>query len=502
MGVGGQHDGQSAGHSAVAVTAQPHVLVVPLPAQGHITSMLKLAELLSLSGMRVTFLNTHYNHRLLLRFSALRDRLARRPCLHLRSIPDGLPDDNPRTADRMGEFVLSLRATWPSVLRELLLADPEGEPPVTCIVGDGFLDFAVDVAEELGIPIIAFRTSSACSVWAYYCIPNLIATGRFPFQDGCDLDELIACVPGMESFLRRRDMPSFCRVKDVADRAMQFVNGATQSTTRFRGLILNTTEFAEASVLTHIRAHLPTTYPIGPVHALLKTVESSSAAEGGGAASSNSASLWQEERTCMDWLDTRPPASVVYVSFGSVALLKRDQLLEFWHGLVNCGYHFLWVARQGLVEDEDGSGVPEKLAEATRERGFLVGWAPQLEVLAHPAVGCFLTHSGWNSTLESMWAGVPMVCWPYFGDQQINSRFVSEVWGIGLDMKDTCDRLFVEKAVREVMAGEGATRMRDAASEMAKMTRESAGEGGSSYVNLERLIRDIRSMSSKTLEKK
>ncbi|TKY69965.1 7-deoxyloganetic acid glucosyltransferase [Spatholobus suberectus] len=81
----------------------------------------------------------------------------------------------------------------------------------------------------------------------------------------------------------------------------------------------------------------------------------------------------------------------------------------------------------------------------------MVGWAPQEEVLAHKAIGGFLTHSGWNSTLESVVAGVPMICWPYFADQQINSRFVSEVWKLGLDMKDVCDRHVVEKMVNDLM---------------------------------------------------
>ena len=121
-------------------------------------------------------------------------------------------------------------------------------------------------------------------------------------------------------------------------------------------------------------------------------------------------------------------------------------------------------------------------------------WAPQEEVLAHPAVGGFLTHGGWNSTLESIVAGVPMICWPYFSDQQLNSRFVSHVWKMGMDMKDTCDRITVEKMVRDVMEERRAefTKSVDA---MAKLARSSLSEGGTSYCNFNRLIEDIRLMS-------
>ncbi|TXG49880.1 hypothetical protein EZV62_025755 [Acer yangbiense] len=81
----------------------------------------------------------------------------------------------------------------------------------------------------------------------------------------------------------------------------------------------------------------------------------------------------------------------------------------------------------------------------------MVGWATQEEVLAHHAVDGFLTDNGWNSTLESEVAGQPMICWPYFADQQVNSRFVGEVWRLRLDMKDVCDRKVVEKMVNDLM---------------------------------------------------
>ena len=130
---------------------------------------------------------------------------------------------------------------------------------------------------------------------------------------------------------------------------------------------------------------------------------------------------------------------------------------------------------------------------ATEERGYIVGWVPQEEVLNHPAIGGFLTHSGWNSTLESMVAGVPMICWPMFADQTVNSRFVGEAWKLGLDMKDTCDRVTIEKMVRDLMVVRK-DEFVQSANRMTKLAREAVSEGGSSYCNLNRLIEYIRSM--------
>ncbi|KAK2639613.1 hypothetical protein Ddye_027408 [Dipteronia dyeriana] len=133
--------------------------------------------------------------------------------------------------------------------------------------------------------------------------------------------------------------------------------------------------------------------------------------------------------------------------------------------------------------------------EGTKERVYMVGWAPQEEVLEHRAVGGFLTHSGWNSMLESVVAGQPMICWPYFADQQVNSRFVGQVWKLGLDMKDhVYDRKVMEKMVNDLMVEKREEYVKST-DRMSKLAWKSVSHGGSSPCNLDRLIEDIRLMS-------
>lgn len=175
-------------------------------------------------------------------------------------------------------------------------------------------------------------------------------------------------------------------------------------------------------------------------------------------------------------------------------------MYEIWHGLVNSGTRFLWVRRPGSVlglGSERDEEIPVELSRGTKERGYVVSWAPQEEVLAHPAVGGFLTHSGWNSTLESMVSGKPMICWPYFVDQQVNSRYVGEVWKLGLDMKDSCDRVIVEKMVKEVMELRK-DEFLQRAEEMAELAKKAVGPGGSSFADVDRLIQDIKMMKITT----
>ncbi|XP_059666346.1 7-deoxyloganetic acid glucosyl transferase-like [Cornus florida] len=468
----------------------PHVLIFPFPAQGHVNCMLKLAELLCLAGLHVTLLLTHHTHNRLLRYANVLSSFSRYPGFRFETISDGLPSEHPRSSDQLSELFDSIKHTSKPLLKEIMLSTRHhGERrPVTCVIADGILGFAMDAAEEVGVPIIYFRTIGACAFWAFFCIPRLIEAGELPFK-GNEMDEAIENVPGMEDYLRRRDLPSFCRVGDLADPVLRLVIDETQNTTRGQALILNTFEDLEGPILAHIRTRCPKLYTIGPLHLHVKTrliqeTKSSSL--------NSTTCLWEQDRSCLTWLDSQPLKSVIYVSFGSITPMTKDQVMEFCHGLVNSGKRFLWVIRPDSVKGWEGQ-IPAEVREGTKERGYIVGWAPQEEVLAHQAVGGFLTHSGWNSTLESMVVGVPMICWPYFGDQQVNSRFVSEVWKLGLDMKDTCDRVVVEKMVRDLME-----KRRDesilSADQMGKMARESVREGGSSYSNLDRLIDDIRLM--------
>ncbi|XVF24006.1 hypothetical protein REPUB_Repub13aG0089500 [Reevesia pubescens] len=316
--------------------ASPHILIFPFPAQGHINSMLKLAELFALVGLEVTFLNTEHNHARLVCHTDIRPCFAKYPRFKLETIPNGLPQGHP------------------------------------LLGGDGL-------------------------------------------KEG-------------------------------------------------HGLLLNTFEDLEGGTISHMRTKCPKIYSVGPLHEHLKT---RIAETNGTLFDQSSNSLWEVDRTCLSWLDKQPKESVVYESFGQISCPKKAG---------------------------DGEGIPAELVEGTKEIGYIVSWAPQEEVLAHWAVDGFLTHSGWNSTLESVVAGVPMICRPYFSDQQLNSRFVSEVWKLGLDMKDVCDRKIVEKMVNDLMV-EKREEFVKSAPKLAKLAKVSVNVGGSSYSNLDSLIDDIRLMN-------
>lgn len=390
----------------------------------------------------------------------------------------------------------SIKNVTGPLFKEMMVAtgclSSDGRRPVTCIIADGVFSFAGDFALEKGIALIYFRTIAACAFWAYFCFQEIVEAGEVPLK-GNGMDLPVKSVPGMEGFLRRRDLPGFIRVDEVSDPRLQVFKAETRQTLRAQAIIVNTFEDLEGPILSNIRTVLPDCFTIGPLHSHLKSRLSEEKITTT-PPSLASSSFWEEDRSCIEWLDGKPPKSVVYVSFGSITILSREQLMEFWYGLVNSGQHFLWVMRPESIVGKDGeSQIPVEISEGTKVRGCIVAWAPQEEVLNHDAVGGFFTHSGWNSTLESIVAGVPMICWPYFANQTINSRFVSEVWKIGLDMKDTCDRVVIEQMIRDLMVVRK-DEFIQSADRMAKIAKEAVSKGGSSYCNLDRLIEYIRSM--------
>ncbi|KAF8023413.1 hypothetical protein BT93_F0804 [Corymbia citriodora subsp. variegata] len=163
---------------------------------------------------------------------------------------------------------------------------------------------------------------------------------------------------------------------------------------------------------------------------------------------------------------------------------------EFAWGLANSGQTFLWVIRPDLVVG-DTAILPPEFSATTKERGLLASWCPQERVLSHPAVGGFLTHSGWNSTIESIAAGVPVVCWPFFAEQQTNCRYSCEEWGIGMEINGDVKREEVERQVRELMDGERGKEMKRKAMEWKEMAREATRPSGSSSLNLDEVINKV-----------
>ncbi|KAM3319997.1 7-deoxyloganetin glucosyltransferase [Capsicum chacoense] len=474
---------------------KPHAVCIPYPAQGHINPMLKLAKILHHKGFHITFVNTEFNHRRLLK-SRGPHALDGLPSFRFEAIPDGLPPCDADATQDIPSLCESTTKTCLGPFRDLLAklndTSTTNVPPVSCIVSDGVMAFTLAAAQELGVPEVLFWTTSACGFLGYMHYATVIEKGYAPLKDASDLtngylDTPLDCIPGMKD-IRLRDLPSFLRTTNPDEYMIEFILQETERARKASAIILNTFETLESEVLESLRTLLPPVYSIGPLHLLVKHVDDENLKGLG-------SSLWKEEPECIQWLDNKKPDSVVYVNFGSITVMTPDQLIEFAWGLANSQQEFLWIIRPDIISGYE-SILPPDFIEETKNRGVLASWCSQEEVLSHPAIGGFLTHSGWNSTLESISSGVPMMCWPFFAEQQTNCWFTVSKWDIGMEIDNNVRRDEVESLVRELMVGEKGKKMKNKAMEWKKLAEISAQESkGSAFENIEKVINDILTSS-------
>ncbi|KAK1318061.1 UDP-glycosyltransferase 75B1 [Acorus calamus] len=195
------------------------------------------------------------------------------------------------------------------------------------------------------------------------------------------------------------------------------------------------------------------------------------------------------------WLDAKPPRSVVYVSFGTLALLQKRQLEEITKGLMESGRPFLWVLRKAQREAEKDVVIETEVIEGGEdERGMVVDWCCQMEVLSHPSIGCFMTHCGWNSTVESLFSGVPTVGVPQWSDQPTNAKMVEDVWGSGVRGRVSGEAVVeAEELIRclDAVMGEEGEGVRRKAEEWREKGLEAVREGGLSHRSLGRFVDEV-----------
>ncbi|KAL4565841.1 hypothetical protein LXL04_029947 [Taraxacum kok-saghyz] len=465
---------------------KPHVVCIPVPLQGHINPMLKLAKILHSKGFLITFVNTEFNHKRLLR-SQGSDALTNLPSFRFETIPDGLqtPEDHDASQD-IPSLAKSIEETCLDPFKNLLTKVSGSCSPVDFIVSDFLMGFTLAAATELGIPEILLWTSGAGSLICYDQYPNLLEKGLMPLKDPSFLDTVVDFIPTMPG-IRLKDFPPFIRIMYPGDEYMvKFFHLQIERAKMASAIIFNSFRELESDIFDTLSSIFPPCYAIGPFHLLEDKIANKSL-------DSIKSNLWKEESECLEWLDSKPPSSVIYVNFGSIAVMTPQQLVEFSWGLAKSNYSFLWVIRPDLVIG-DSAVLPPEFLEETSDRRFLAGWCPQEQVLNHPSIGGFLTHSGWNSTIESISSGVPMICWPFFADQQTNCWLSCNKWGIAMEIDNDVKSDEVKSLVVELMTGEKGNDLRKNVIELkSKAEKACASSSGSSVADLEKLIHLMRS---------
>ncbi|KAE8702987.1 UDP-glycosyltransferase 75D1-like [Hibiscus syriacus] len=198
----------------------------------------------------------------------------------------------------------------------------------------------------------------------------------------------------------------------------------------------------------------------------------------------------------LQWLNSKPKSSVVYVSFGSIAVLARQQMEEIARALISSGRPFLWVVRNQKAREEETEEDKLSCREEFEQFGMIVPWCLQVEVLSHPSLGCFVTHCGWSSTLESLVVGVPTVAFPQCSDQATNAKLIEDVWGTGVRMSGNeegiVERYEIVRCLDLVMGDEEkGKQVRKNVEKWKDLARDAAMKGGSLDINLKAFVHDV-----------
>ncbi|GKU89228.1 hypothetical protein SLEP1_g3394 [Rubroshorea leprosula] len=358
---------------------------------------------------------------------------------------------------------------------------------IKAFILDFFNDVAFDVTDELKIPTYYFYTSSASSLTVFLYFPTLHRSTKEDFKDIKKLPE----IPGWSSF-PASNMPEVLHVRNsyIYRRLLESAEKFTKS----KGILVNTFESLEKRAVSSLveglcvpDGHTPPIYCVGP---LISTNEIT-------------------EHECLSWLSTQPSKSVVFLCFGSMGMLSAKQLMEMAIGLENSGHGFLWVVRNPPADNtkQSVSGVaeepnldellPQGFLDRTRDRGMVVmSWAPQVAVLNHDSVGGFVTHCGWNSILEAICAGVPMLAWPLYAEQKMNKASLVEEAKVALPLDELEDGLVsageLEKRVRELMESDTGKQVRERILTFRNEVGPSMEKDGSSVTALAKFIDQIQ----------
>ncbi|KAI3770187.1 hypothetical protein L6452_01311 [Arctium lappa] len=471
------------------IMEKPHAVCIPYPAQGHINPMMLLAKLLHFKGFHISFVNTHYNHNRLLRARGP-SSLDGLPDFRFYSIPDGLPPSEAEATQSIPALCESVPKHSLEPFCELVgrLSSKEEVPPVSCIVSDGCMSFTLEVAERFGLPEVLFWTPSACGVLAYTHFRDLVRKGYTPLKDMSDvtngyLETRLDWIRGMNKDIKLRDFPSFIRTTDINDTEFNYLMKESEALPKGSAIVINTFDALEQDSVKPLIDMNPRTFTIGPLHLMQQHVHDDRL-------NHIRSNLWKEDMCCITWLDTKDPDSVVYVNFGSITIMTKEQLIEFGWGLANSKKDFLWITRPDIVGGDEAM-MPPEFVDEIKGRGMVTSWCPQEQVMKHPAIGGFLTHCGWNSTIESISSGIPVICWPFFAEQQTNCRYCCVEWGIGMEIDTDVKREDVEAQVKEMMDGKKGKMMKNKAFEWKKKAEEAVAIVGSSYINFDKLITDV-----------
>ncbi|XP_059636055.1 hydroquinone glucosyltransferase-like [Cornus florida] len=489
LGGDGNNDGKGFGggfvrvmvlEAIVTIDQTPHIAILPSPGMGHLIPLAEFAERL--------VLRHNFSVTIIVPTTGPPPKAQKDV---LQSLPIGvnhtfLPPVTFQSQDLNAEtqIFLTIAHSLPSLRDTLksLIATTH----LVALVVDPFGADALDVAVELHVaPYLLFPTTAMTLLFCLH-LPILDQTFSCEYRDLPEPLQLPGCVP-----VHGTDF-----IDPVQDRSNPSYSGILRNVKRltlFKGVLVNTFMDMEEGAIKALLVEEPGKPPVYPIGTLIQT----------------GSSAGPDGHECLQWLDNQPSGSVLFVAFGSGGTLSSEQLDELAFGLEMSGQRFLWVVRSPnersanaaffsvQSQDEPFGFLPDGFLDRTNGRGLVVhSWAPQVEVLSHGSTGGFVTHCGWNSTLESVVHGVPLITWPLYAEQKMNALMLSEGLKVALRPQVNEHGLVLReefaKIAKNLMEGEEGNLIRNKMKYLQNTARNVLSEDGSSAKSLSELVNKWR----------
>ncbi|XP_052178687.1 UDP-glycosyltransferase 82A1 [Diospyros lotus] len=423
-------------------TAKPPgvFLMVPYPAQGHVTPMLQLAAAMLRLGFRPVVVLPDFIHRKIAPKIDPNDGIC---CV---SLPDGFDAADHAPPDFLA-IEACMESTMPAhfgrLIEKFLEEEEEDGRVIACVVVDLLASWAIEVANQFpGVNVAGFWPAMLSTYRLIAAVPGMISSGIISDNGSPLLQGLVTTAAG-QPLVNTEELPWLIGAPAARISRFKFWSRTLDRSRSIRWLLVNSFPDEEShnpKVENQNRhnIHLDlVVFPVGPLSLV-------------GASPTKKMTLWEEDASCLEWLDQQSVGSVVYISFGSwVSPIGEGKIRTLALALEASRRPFLWVL--GLSWRE---GLPAGYLERVSKLGKVVTWAPQMEILQHKAVGCYLTHCGWNSTMEAVQCRKPLLCWPVAGDQFLNCAYIVKEWGIGVRLRGFGERE-LEEGLSRVMMDDG-----------------------------------------------
>ncbi|KAL3745015.1 hypothetical protein ACJRO7_014169 [Eucalyptus globulus] len=460
------------------MSSEKHVAILAFPFGSHPWPLANLLLRLATVALDVhfSFLNTAKSNGVIF---PLPSRAELPSNVRVYDVSDGLQDGHREATKHPREHVeLFLKAAPESFGAAVDAAEQDVKKKVSCFLTDALVIFASEMAEKMQVPWVALWVPAPPCLAAHVYIDVISELRRessgdgTSTDDGNDDDKSLDVIPGL-SMMRTSDLPkqliddqdtsrSACMLREVGH---VLPCGTT-------AVVMNSyAEVTPTPLIVDLKSKFKMLLQVGCLTVSFPPPPLPS-------------SYASDTTGCLTWLDVRDPRSVAYICFGTVAMPSPSEISALGEALESTKTPFLWSIKEHVM-----AYLPKGLQERTRAYGKFFPWAPQGQVLTHPACGVYVTHCGYNSVFESVAGGVPMVCKPFWADNMMNGRMIEEVWGIGVKVEGgTITKSGMEKALEVVLRGEDGKEVRKKVGELRERLVEAAGPDGSAEADFKVLV--------------